>query len=457
MPVAESPPNILFLLTDNQRHDLMRCAGNPIIETPNLDYLSGDGVRFERAFATTPICAASRASIFTGLYERRHEFTFRTPPLRTEFSHNSYPALLRESGYHTGFIGKFGIESDGLLSSRTLTLEDETKTLGHMFDHFDDFHWSEEGYVIEQPDGRAKHLSDLTADKAVRFLRTSAEKPHEPFCLSISFNAPHADANDPRQYVWPEAVDGLYVDATMPEAANSGPDFFASLPEFIRDSMGRERWPLRFDTPEKYQFMMKGLYRMVSGVDRAVGTILEELERLSMADNTIVIFSSDHGMFYGERGLCDCWLLNEESLRVPLIVFDPRAVASRGTTRDEMALNIDIAPTILDLAGLPIPKGTQGRSLVPLLAGRDVDVNWRSDFFCEHLFDHPDIPKSEGVRTERWKYIRYFEQQPVYEELYDLESDPSESVNLVEESEFAEQLRGLRDRCDRLRQEAAEG
>lgn len=457
MPTAESRPNILFLLTDNQRHDLMRCAGNPIIETPNLDRLGRDGVRFERAFATTPICAASRASIFTGLYERRHEFTFRTAPLRTEFSHNSYPALLRESGYHTGFIGKFGIESDGLEAPRSLVLEDETETLRRMFDHFEDFHWSEKGYVVEQPDGRAKHLTDLTSDKAIRFLRTSAEKPDQPFCLSISFNAPHADANDPQQYIWPEGVDGLYDDAMIPEPANSAPDFFAALPDFIRNSMGRDRWPGRFDTPEKTQRMMKGLYRMVSGVDRAIGTILEELERLSMADNTIVIFSSDHGMFYGERGLCDCWLLNEEPLRVPLIVYDPRAVASRGTTRDEMALNIDIAPTILDLAGLPIPGSTQGQSLLPLLTTGDADVNWRLEFFCEHLFDHVDIPKSEGVRTERWKYIRYFEQQPVYEELYDLKSDPLESVNLVDDGEYAEQLHHLRDRCDRLREEVAEG
>ena len=119
-----------------------------------------------------------------------------------------------------------------------------------------------------------------------------------------------------------------------------------------------------------------------------------------------------------------------------------------------LVLNIDIAPTILDLTGLPIPDGTQGRSLVPLLAGGEA-ADWRSDFFCEHLFEHEDIPKSEGVRSERWKYIRYFEQQPVYEELYDLENDPSESVNLVDEVEYAEQLRLLRDRCDRLREEAA--
>ena len=457
MTATHSRPNILFLLTDNQRHDLMGCAGNPIIETPNLDRLAAGGVRFSRAFATTPICAASRASILTGLYQRRHQFTFRTPPLRTEFSHNSYPALLRESGYRTGFIGKFGIETDGLLSPRAMTLENEAETLSRMFDHFEDFHWSDAGYFVEQPDGRTRHLTDLTGDKAIRFLQESAKKADEPFCLSISFNAPHADAGDPRQYVWPEAVGGLYTGTTVPEPPNSEPSFFAALPEFIRNSMGRHRWYDRFDTPEKHQHMMKGLYRMVSGVDRVIGIILEELEHLSIADNTVVIFSSDHGMFYGERGLCDCWLLNEEPLRVPLILFDPKAMASRGSTRDEIALNVDIAPTILDLADLPISEGTQGRSLVPLLAGRKAVTDWRSDFFCEHLFDHADIPKSEGVRSERWKYIRYFEQRPAYEELYDLENDPFESENLVDEGEYAEQLQRLRDRCDSLGEEATAG
>ena len=161
-----SRPNIVFLLTDNQRADLVGCAGNRIIHTPNLDLLGYRGVRFANAFATTPVCAASRASYLTGLYERRHQFTFLTPPLRKEFSDSSYPALLKAAGYHTGFIGKFGVAVNGIEPS----LED-AGGLERMFDHFDNYeHWNDEGYEIRQPDGSIRHLTDITGDNAVAFI-----------------------------------------------------------------------------------------------------------------------------------------------------------------------------------------------------------------------------------------------------------------------------------------------
>ena len=444
---APERPNILFLLTDNQGWNMMGCTGNPIIHTPNMDKLAGGGVRFTNAFVTTSICAASRASILTGLYRRKHEFTFRTPPMRTEFTDISYPALLRAAGYRTGFIGKFGIESDG-----KLLVADEKATLKKMFDHFDNFeHWGPDGYFEKQPDGSMKHLTDVTGGNAIKFLRDC--KPDQPFCLSISFNAPHGQDNDPQQYFWPESVDHLYQDATIPEPVNSDPAFFEAQPEFLKTSLFRERWHWRFDTPEKFQRMMKGVYRMVSGVDVVIGKILEEIERLGMDKNTIIFFMSDNGMFFGERGFSDCCLMHEESIRVPMIVFDPRADKKvRGVTSDKMALNVDIAPTILELAGLKTPQKMQGRSLVPLLSGQETE--WRTDFFYEHLFEHPKIPKSEGVRTERWKYIRYFEQQPVYEELYDLENDPHESRNLVSDPGYARELDQLRKRCSELIQKA---
>ena len=442
-------PNIIFLLTDNQRCDLMKCAGNPILYTPNMDNLANQGVRFTNAFATTPICAASRASLLTGLYERRHQFTFNTPPLRSELTNISYPALLRLAGFYTGFICKFGIESNG-----ELLVEDEKEALGKMFDVFDNFeHWGSNGYLVEQTNGSMKHLTDVIAEKAVDFLRGC--KRNQPFCLSVSFNAPHAQDNAPQQYFWPSDVDHLYQKVTIPDPVNSDPDFFANLPDFLQQSLGRERWYWRFDTTEKFQRMMKGLYRMVSGVDTAIGRIQKEINQLGLEDNTIIIFMSDHGMFYGERGLSDCWLLYEDSIRVPLIIFDPRleGTMSCGTTIEWMVLNLDIAPTILELAGLDIPWGTQGCSLVPLLADR-LPKTWRTNFFREHLFDHPKIHKSEGVRTKRWKYIRYFEQQPIYEELYDLKTDPLERINLTNNIEFADQLTQLRKRCSQLRQKA---
>ncbi len=436
-------PNILFILTDNQRSDLLGCAGNPIIRTPNIDSFAKRGVRFSNAFATTPSCAASRASYLTGMYERRHQFTFYAPPLRTEFSNNSYPALLKSSGYRTGFIGKFGVAANGIEPS----LEDEGG-IDRMFDHFDNYeHWTDVGYEIQQSDGSIKHLTDITGDKVIDFFdRHMSERSNQPFCLSVSFNAPHAQDGDPRLYIWPESEDGLYADATLLEPVNADPAFFESLPRFIQESESRVRWHTRFDTRENFQRNMKGLYRMVSGIDRNVGRMVEALERHSLSNNTVIIFASDHGMYYGERGLSDCWQLNEESMRIPMVIFDPWRNVSC-PVRNEMVLNIDIAPTILELAGVSVPSIVQWRSLIPLVD--DSADGWRTDFFCEHLFNIPniDIPKSEGVRTDRWKYLRYFEQDPVHEELYDLEVDPHESHNLIGVPEYSDRGTKMRLKC----------
>lgn len=444
-------PNILFLLTDNQPWHALGCAPNPIIHTPNMDRLAANGVRFTNAFVTTPICAASRASIFTGLYERKHNFTFLKPPLAAEFTAMSYPALLQASGYRTGLIGKFGVESNG-----RLLLENEGKTLTAMFDHFDNFeHWGvigPNGYFVDQPDGSQKHLTDITGAKAIRFLRDHHDQnPNQPFCLSISFNAPHAQDNDPRQYIWPPSVGHLYQDVTVPVSKLAAPKYFKRLPDFLQASEGRQRWAKRFDTFEKFQRMMKGMYRMVSGVDAVVGLLMEELQQLGISENTVVIFMSDNGMFFGEHGLSDCWLLYEDSIRVPMIIADPRQPNERhGITADQFVLNIDVSPTILDLAGLDVPSTIQGRSLVPWIEGKSPE--WRTAFFCEHLLTMPQlkIPKSEGVRTERWKYIRYFEQQPVYEQLFDLASDRQETRNLASDPQYSGQLDQLRVRCDEL-------
>ena len=190
---------------------------------------------------------------------------------------------------------------------------------------------------------------------------------------------------------------------------------------------------------------------MISGVDAAIGRMLDELTSLELAANTVVILMGDNGFFLGERGYAGKWLPYDLSIHVPLIVFDPRLTQRfRGSVPSPFALNIDIAPTLLDLAGLGVPPAMQGRSLVPILTGAS-SADWRNDFFVEHLYDHPEIPKHEGVRGERYKYARYFEQDPVYEELYDLLVDPMETRNLAASVEHVEILRELRRRTDALR------
>ena len=196
--------------------------------------------------------------------------------------------------------------------------------------------------------------------------------------------------------------------------------------------------------------MTRGYLRMISGIDAAVGRILSELESLGVADNTIVLLMSDNGYFLGERGYAGKWLPHDLSIRVPLLVYDPRAKNRlRGSTPSLPALNIDIAPTLLNLAGVEVPASMQGRSLAPFLEG-ETPADWRSDFFVEHLFDHPEIPRHEGIRGERFKYARYFEQVPVYEELYDLLEDPLETRNLAGDSDYLESLMQLRSRTDEL-------
>lgn len=440
------PPNILFLQTDNQRWDAVGCAGNTVIQTPNVDRLAAQGAYFANAFATTPICAASRASILTGLYRRRHGFTFREPPLRTEFTDISYPRLLRDAGYHTGMIGKLGIDTDGQLA-----VEGNVSTLATMFDVFHHYHQNStrEGYWIRQKDGTSRHLTEIIGDRVVEFLRESPDD--RPFCLSVSFNAPHARDGDPRHYYPPDAESRLYEEQAIPRPANSDPAFFAALPRFLRESESRKRWHTRWDTEPNFQRTVKGYWRMISGVDRMVGRFIDELRRLGAADNTIILYTSDHGFLIGERGCSDCWLLYENSMRVPLVVYDPRSEAvQRGIRLDHMALNIDLAPTMLELAGLPVPGMMQGRSLAPLLRGEQ--AAWRDDFFCEHLFTTPEvvIPRCEGVRSRDWKYIRYIDEEPIYEELYHLESDPDEAHNLSSDRACAGDLERLRARCDEL-------
>ena len=205
--------------------------------------------------------------------------------------------MLREAGYRTGFVGKFGVAT-------------EPGAVDKMFDTQVTF---SAPYLREQEDGSIRHLTDIAADTAIDFLRSP--DPTRPFALTLSFNAPHADDGDERQYIWPEAMDEMYSDVTIPDPPLSEPAFYDSLPEFLKDaSLNRVRWFWRFDTPEKAQRMTKGYLRMISGVDAAIGRVLDELESLGLASNTVVILMGDNGYFLGERGYAGKWLPYELSI-----------------------------------------------------------------------------------------------------------------------------------------------
>jgi len=433
-------PNIIFFLSDDQRWDRMGCAGHPFLKTPTMDRLASSGVRFSNMLVTTPICAASRASILTGMYERAHRYTFGRPPLAKNFIDASYPVQLRAAGYRTGFTGKFGVKVFAGERQR-------------MFDYFEPI--SNNPYLQKQPDGSLRHESELCGDRAIEFLKSI--KTGQPFCLSVSFNAAHAADNDKRpgigHFPWPKSVDGLYEDVEIPEPRLSSSEIFSAHPDFLKKSLNRERFFWRWDTVEKYRKNIRAYYRMITGIDNVMGRVLDELKKLGLDGNTIIIFSGDNGYYEAQRGFAGKWSHYDESLRVPLIIYDPRtSQRNRGQVLKQMALNLDIPATILHYAGIDIPKDYQGRSLVSLVNGNSPQT-WRTDTLCEHLMDATSIPKWEGVRSDRYVYVRYFQQTPVYEFLHDLQKDPDQLSNLVNEPTYAEQLKRMRTRCDQLREQ----
>jgi arylsulfatase A-like enzyme len=288
-------------------------------------------------------------------------------------------------------------------------------------------------------------------DSAVRFLRKSDSRP---FCLSVSFKAPHAqDESVARPFLPDRADETLYGRDTFPLPINYSSEAFARLPEFAQSSEGHTRFLRRFADPSSRERNVKDYYRLITGIDREIGRLVETLQELGLSKNTMIVFTSDNGFFLGERGLSDKFLMYEESIRVPMIIFDPAAPRSaRGQRRDEMVLNIDVAPTLFDAAGLPVPTEVQGQSLRPLVRGENPP--WRTEWFYEHHYAHGGkIPESEGVRTGRWKYIRYTSATPAVEELYDLENDPLETRNLAQDSASADRLAALRLRWIQFRDE----
>ncbi|MCA9087467.1 MAG: sulfatase [Planctomycetaceae bacterium] len=432
---AADRPNVIFFLSDDQRADFLSCAGHPIVKTPNIDQLAAEGTRFTNAFVTTSICAASRATLLTGCWERTHKYTFGTPPIAAELTRQSYPALLKQAGYRTGFVGKFGV---GVTQGMTDV----------MFDSFVPL--NRNPYWKTLPDGTRRHVTNLEGDKAIEFVRSVPNG--QPFCLSVSFNAAHAEDSDKvDHYPWCEEEDGLYEDLEMPQPLVRT-DFWKELPEFFHNGMHRERWFWRWDTPEKFQHNTKAYFRMITGLDRNIGRVIEAVRDRGLSGNTIIIFMGDNGYYQGSRGFAGKWSHFEESLRVPLVISDPRVPeAQRGQLCEAMALNVDVPATIAAAALGEVPAGYQGRDLGPFVRGETVK-DWRHDFFCEHLMDHPAIPKYEGVRGERYVYARYFQNLPEGEFLHDLQTDPQELKNLVSDPAYAEILQQMRARCDELRE-----
>jgi arylsulfatase A-like enzyme len=427
-------PNIIFILTDDQRYNALGYAGNELITTPEMDKLAKEGTYFKNAMVTTPICAASRASILTGLYERTHNFNFQTGNIREEYMTDSYPRILKENGYHTGFYGKYGVRYDGLNKQFDVY---ESYDRNNSYD-------DRRGYYYKTLGKDSVHLTRYTGQKALDYIESADTE--EPFCLSLSFSAPHAHDPAEDQYFWQEESDALLQNLNMPGPELGDDKYFEAQPKIVRDGFNRLRWTWRYDTPEKYQHSVKGYYRMISGIDREIGKIRQQLKEKGIDKNTIIILMGDNGYFLGERQLAGKWLLYDNSVRVPLIVFDPREKKQKDS--DALALNIDVPATILDLAGIARPQGWQGKSLMPIAGNKTKDFE-RDTVLIEHIWEFENIPPSEGVRTQDWKYFRYVNDKSI-EELYNLKEDPQEINNLAKNPAFAEKTKAFRRTTDNL-------
>lgn len=303
-------------------------------------------------------------------------------------------------------------------------------------------------YFKKQKDGSKQHTTNLITDNAIEFIKNNDK--NKPFCLSLSFNAPHAEDKDlTDHFPWPKSSDGLYEDITMPPPRISKKMAFGSLPSFFNNSLHTERYGWRWDTEEKYQKNMRAYFRMITGIDTAIGRIRQVLSTMNLSDNTVIIYTSDNGLFMGERGLAGKWNHFEESVRVPFIIYDPSLPKFiRGKISDKLVLNLDVAPTILDFANCSIPKSYQGKSVKSLL-NTDGNTSWRKDFLFEFLMDsHGKIPQWEGVRSDKYVYARYFNQQPIYEFLHDLEKDPDQLINFAKEPTYQDLLYEMRRQCD---------
>lgn len=303
-------------------------------------------------------------------------------------------------------------------------------------------------YITVGKNGKPIHDTDTIGHAIQIFLDQYSNK--EPFCLSVSFKAPHEQDGDPPKYVIQPRYKNYYKDISIPEPVTGDPKYWNQFPDFFRTeaNFGRQRWRGLFGSPELYQENVKNYYRLITGVDDVVGDMVDKLARLGITKKTIIIVMGDNGMFLGEHGLEGKWYGYEESIRVPLFIYDPLLPDKIHCIKSmQMALNIDIAPTILAMAKVRPPIRMQGVNLMGVLEHK---IPERKAFVYQHYFmGGPHIPKEEGLVTTRFKYMNFIEHN--YEELFDIKTDPYETTNLAYDPKYKLKLAEMRDRFGKMK------
>lgn len=437
---AADRPNLVVMMTDDQRHDFLSCAGHPFLKTPNMDRIATEGALCRNMFVTNALCAPSRATLMTGLYSHSHGVINNLgTTLRPEAPFLS--DLLRQAGYEVAFCGKSHVP-------------------GFFRDKPWDYYFGFKGQgrylrpvIAEGVAGADQsfdgYMDDVVTDKAVAWFKRDRSKP---FCLFLFFKAPHRP--------WERAPrhKNLFADVTVQKPdlwdhpGRGKPSAFLMAANLIG----------QFPDTKDYGAMVKDYCATVTAVDENVGKVLNALRDLGKLDDTAVVYTSDNGFFLGEWQRFDKRFMHEPSIRVPLLIRYPKMTVP-GIKIEQMVLNIDIAPTLLDLAGVK-PPAMHGRSIVPLLRAKAGESpTWRKDWLYEY-FEFPDpshnVRKHRGVRTERYKLIHYY--APPFPtdreefELYDLQADPQEKVNIYSRAEMQPVVKQLRERLAELRRETGD-
>lgn len=446
---AARRPNIVFIMTDDHARSAMSLYGNRILQTPNLDRIGNEGLRFDQAFVTNSLCLPSRASFLTGQYSHVHGMRtngedsgfLAEPPLRNA---QTWPILLGAQGYHTGMVGKWHINTPPQGYDYTAMIRGQGT-------YFDPPMWIDGQWRPQQG-----HTDDVIGDHALHFLRNAPRD--KPFALLYQFKAPHRDWNPaPRFRKRFEEVE-IPLPASFDEPLEARSQAvrgtmmrIAEMPDFRRGA--------KPDGPRgealaraNFQQFMRNYYRVLLGVDENVGRVLDYLRQAGLAENTLVVYTTDNGFFLGEHGLFDKRLMYEPSIRIPLLLRWPGGIAAGRMDDAHFALNIDLAPTLLELCGAPVPASMQGDSWKPLIEQQPAE--WRKDFLYEY-YEYPGVHcvrPHRGVRNARWKLIEFWREPREYE-MYDLANDPDERRNVANDPAHATVFAQLSQRLAELRRQ----
>ena len=447
LPEKSTPRNVIFILSDDHRYDFMGFTGKvPWLETPHMDRMAKEGAYFPNTFVTTSLCSPSRASILTGLFTHTHTVVDNQAPDPGNLVF--FPQYLQKAGYTTAYFGKWH-------------MGDNNDNPRPGFDHWESFRGQG---VYYNPTlningertsyGDSTYITDLLTDHAVDWMK--AQPKDKPFFVYLSHKAVHASFMPAKRHA------GSYADKPLIYP----PSYYTSSPKVKGKT--RQEAPLQTDkyygegrTPDWQKMQREGWHgvdymyhgRMdfaqffrnycetLRAVDESVGSVLDYLDEAGLSQSTLVIYMGDNGFSFGEHGLIDKRHFYEESAKVPFLVRCPELLQG-GQTLDHMIQNIDIAPTVLELAGKQPPSHFHGRSFLPLLRGEA--VAWRDKIFYEYYweYDFPHTPTMFGVRTNRYKYIRY---HGIWDtnEFYDLQEDPYEMNNLIASPEHQERIRSM--------------